>query len=84
MIDYVGIFHVVAMAYVLAVLAKPKVQIGIVELSALALVATIGFELIARQSSDLYEAWKFLRNTIGGFGLTWLIFERIGRAHGQG
>lgn len=81
----IGLLHLVAMAYVIATLSRQRVNtwlaIGIAELSALALVALIGVELVLRRIPELYSVWFFMRNTIGGFGLAWLIFEKIGSAN---
>ena len=57
--------------------------IGLGETWALAFVFLIGLEALFRLSTELYSVWFFARNTLGGLGLTWLVFERIANAHRQ-
>ena len=88
----IGILHLGATAYVVAVLGKLKIErffnrfglgLGLGEMWALAFVLLIGLEALFRLSTELYSVWFFARNTLGGLGLTWLVFERIANAHRQ-
>ena len=79
----IALLHIGAMAYVVAILVKPKFTrytIGTAELSALVFALLLSIEAMARRYVELYNLWFFVRNTLGGLGLTWLIFDRIAKA----